>query len=82
MSFRDEFNWLLLSLSNDYIKGLQNIESYRIRLRLFSLKNLLQFSLNHIQDNIKKKESNINFSISFCLNYGGILNSLVTYSID
>jgi len=41
ISFRDKSNWLLLSLLNDYIKGLQNVKSYRIRLRLSNLKDLL-----------------------------------------
>ena len=82
MSFRDESNWLLLSLSNDYIEGLQNIKSCKMRLRLSSLEIFLQFSLNHIWDDIKRKESNISFLISSYLNYGGTLNSLVAYSTD
>jgi hypothetical protein len=48
--------------------------------RLSNLKDLLQFSLDHVQDNIKRKESNISFSINSCLNYGGTLNSLVAYN--
>ena len=80
MSFRDESNWLLLSLSNDYVEGLQNIKSCRMRLRLSSLENLPQFSLNHVWDDIKRKESNISFLISSRLNYSGTLNSLVVYS--
>jgi hypothetical protein len=48
--------------------------------RLFNFKNLLQFSLDYIQNNIKRKESNISFLISSYLNYGGTLNGLVTYN--
>ena len=82
INFEDKSNWLLPSLLNNYVEGLQNVESYKMRLKLFSLKDLPRFSLDHIRDNIKRKKSNISFSISSCLNYGGTLNSLVTYNAD
>ena len=58
------------------------MESCRIRLRLSNLKNLPQFSLDHVWDNIKRKKNNINFLISSYLNYGGTLNSLITHSTN
>jgi len=56
------------------------MESRRIRLRLSNLKDLPRFGLDYIRDDIKRKESNVSFSISSCLNYSGTLNSLVAYS--
>ena len=75
ISFGDKSNQLLLSLLNDYIEGLQNIGSRRIRLRLSNLKDLPRFGLDYIRD-----KSNISFLISSRLNYSGTLNSLVAYS--
>jgi len=51
-----------------------------MRLGLSNLEDLLRFGLDYVRDDIKRKECNVSFLISSCLNYGGTLNGLVAYS--